>query len=279
MRRILSLAVAFASAVALTSPVEAKSDKNNGGGGKGNGKGGGGGAHVTQSAPRQQVRGGGNFARVNPGRPTQVHRYNAVQGQRKAPSVALTGRSRPESAAAQQHVATRGENWNERRKRIVDRLQAQQRYENRQERWEDRQDYWKDRREHWEDHHDHDYDWNDHHYYVPFSVHRYWDHNRIHYWNDNPYRWYNNAWVIVGPGYDYGYDYAPGVEYYSQGYSGGGSVVARVQDRLAREGYDPGPIDGALGGRTRDAIIDFQKDHDLPVTGRVDTPLLRELGL
>jgi len=247
----------------LTSTVQAKSDGNKGGGGKGNGKGGGGGAHVAQIAPHQQQRpGGGNLMRVQP---NGLNRYNAAQARHNAPSVALTGRARPDSATAQQHVATRGQNWNERRNRIIKGLQWQQRYENRQERWEDRQDYWKERREDWEDHH-HDYDW-DHHYYVPFSVHRYWDHNRIYYWNNNPYRWYNNAWVIVGPGYDYGYDYAPGVEYYGrEEYSGGGSVVARVQDRLAREGYDPGPIDGALGGRTRDAIIDFQKDHELPVT-------------
>jgi hypothetical protein len=278
MRRILSLAVAFASAVALTSPVEAKSDKHKGGGGKGNGKGGGGGARVTQNAHHGQKGGGGNFARVNPSRPTQVHRYNALQAQRKTPSVALTGRSRAESAAA-----TRGENWNERRKRIINRLQAQQRWENRQERWEDRQDYWKDRHEEWKDHHDHDYDWDDdHHYYVPFSVYQYWDHNRIYYWNNNPYRWYNNAWVTFSPGYDYGhdgYDYGSGDRYNSPGYSSGGSVTARVQERLAREGYNPGPIDGALGARTRDAIIDFQRDHQLAVTGRIDTPLLRELGL
>jgi hypothetical protein len=191
--------------------------------------------------------------------------------------VALTGRSPAQRAAAQQRVATQGQTWNERRNRIINRLQAQQRWENRQERWEDRQDYWKDRHEEWKDHHDNDYDWNDdHHYYLPFSVYQNWDHNRVYYWNNNPYHWYNNAWVTFGPGYDYGYD--RGYDY-APGYGGGGSVTARVQERLAREGYNPGPIDGALGARTRDAIIDFQRDHQLAVTGRIDTPLLRELGL
>src|SRR5436190_11932797 len=98
MRRILSLAVAFASAVALTSPAQAKDGKHKGGGGKGHGKGGGGGgAHVAQGSHHGRGGGGGggrSFARVNPSRPAQVHRNN------KVPSVALTGRSRVEIAAA-----------------------------------------------------------------------------------------------------------------------------------------------------------------------------------
>jgi len=253
----------------MTSPADAKDGKHKGGGGKGHGKGGGGGAHVAQKAPHHKQGGGGNFARVNPSRPAQAHRNN------KAPSVALTGRTRAEIAAAErQRVAGKGKTWNQRQQQMINQLQAQKRLENRQERWEDRQDYWKERRDDWKDHHDHDNKWDDdhHHYYVPFSVYQNWDHNRIYYWNNNPYRWYNNAWVTITPGYGYGYDYAPG-------YGGGGSVTAQVQERLAREGYDPGPIDGALGGRTQDAIVDFQRDHELPVTGRIDTPLLRELGL
>jgi len=266
--------VALTTAVALTPTVEAKPDNNNKGG-HGGGKGGGGNARPAQiQQSRPQARPGGNFAGVQPYRGSQIQRYNRPQVQRTSPSVALTGRARPDAlreraAQQQQRVTTRGANWNERRGRIIDRLQRQQR--------------WEDRKDRWEDHHDGDHhDWDDHNHYVPFSVHRYWDHNRVYYWNNYPYRWYNNAWVVVNPGYDYGYydnDYGYGPDVREYSYSDGGSLTARVQEALADEGYDPGPIDGALGARTRDAIIDFQKDHSLAVTGRIDTPLLRELGL
>jgi peptidoglycan hydrolase-like protein with peptidoglycan-binding domain len=58
-----------------------------------------------------------------------------------------------------------------------------------------------------------------------------------------------------------------------------GSTVAAVQRELAREGYDPGPIDGVLGGQTRSAIAAFQNDNGLAATGRIDTALLDQLGL
>jgi len=52
-----------------------------------------------------------------------------------------------------------------------------------------------------------------------------------------------------------------------------------VQDQLARQGYDPGPVNGVTGAQTRDAITDFQTDHNLPVTGQIDRQLLRALDL
>ena len=40
-----------------------------------------------------------------------------------------------------------------------------------------------------------------------------------------------------------------------------------MQQRLADLGYDPGPVDGVVGARTRAAIRAFQKDNELPETG------------
>jgi hypothetical protein len=45
--------------------------------------------------------------------------------------------------------------------------------------------------------------------------------------------------------------------------------VAFYQTRLATLGYDPGPIDGYLGERTRAAIRAFQRARGLPVTGKL----------
>ncbi len=47
--------------------------------------------------------------------------------------------------------------------------------------------------------------------------------------------------------------------------------VAFYQTRLADLGYDPGPIDGNLGGRTKAAIRAFQRARGLPVTGELSS--------
>ncbi len=53
--------------------------------------------------------------------------------------------------------------------------------------------------------------------------------------------------------------------------------VADVQKALDDLGYDPGPIDGVLGKRTRRAISAFQKDRGLNQTGTLSTELSSEL--
>ena len=55
------------------------------------------------------------------------------------------------------------------------------------------------------------------------------------------------------------------------------SAVSRVQAGLAKLGYDPGPIDGVMGGRTRTAIEDYQEDNDLLVDGRATLDLARHI--
>ena len=52
-----------------------------------------------------------------------------------------------------------------------------------------------------------------------------------------------------------------------------GVRIATLQRSLHRLGYDPGPVDGILGARTRAAIRAFQADAGLPVTGRISERL------
>jgi peptidoglycan hydrolase-like protein with peptidoglycan-binding domain len=42
-------------------------------------------------------------------------------------------------------------------------------------------------------------------------------------------------------------------------------------------GFNPGPIDGFVGPRTRAALIAFQRKRSLPVTGRMDERMLDAL--
>jgi lipid-binding SYLF domain-containing protein len=42
--------------------------------------------------------------------------------------------------------------------------------------------------------------------------------------------------------------------------------LAVIQNALAAKGYDPGPVDGLVGPKTRDAIGQFQSDNGLAVT-------------
>ena len=55
------------------------------------------------------------------------------------------------------------------------------------------------------------------------------------------------------------------------------STVAAVQDALARAAYGPLVADGVAGPATRDAVMRFQRDHDLPVTGEITDALVVEL--
>ncbi|WP_342642886.1 peptidoglycan-binding domain-containing protein [Rhodoligotrophos ferricapiens] len=50
-----------------------------------------------------------------------------------------------------------------------------------------------------------------------------------------------------------------------------------IQRGLAELGYQPGPADGIAGRQTREAIMQFQRDRDLPVTGQLDETVLKEL--
>lgn len=51
--------------------------------------------------------------------------------------------------------------------------------------------------------------------------------------------------------------------------AGSGQSVAQTQRALTELGYDPGPIDGQMGGKTRAAIEAFQASRGYPVTGKL----------
>ncbi len=53
--------------------------------------------------------------------------------------------------------------------------------------------------------------------------------------------------------------------------------ISGVQGRLRNLGFDPGPLDGKMGPRTRHAIAAFQASRGLPVTGDWKGPILDEL--
>jgi len=46
--------------------------------------------------------------------------------------------------------------------------------------------------------------------------------------------------------------------------------LSGVQARMKNLGFDPGPIDGKMGPRTRAALRDFQEFYELKETGQVD---------
>ena len=56
------------------------------------------------------------------------------------------------------------------------------------------------------------------------------------------------------------------------------SDVQEVQEALADKGLNPGPIDGRLGPQTTDAIKSFQRQNNLAITGRLDSPTLNQPG-
>lgn len=55
--------------------------------------------------------------------------------------------------------------------------------------------------------------------------------------------------------------------------------VREVQQNLADRGYDPGPVDGLWGPRTRQAVRTFQRDQNLAANGRADHQTLAALGI
>lgn len=55
------------------------------------------------------------------------------------------------------------------------------------------------------------------------------------------------------------------------------AYIRGIQEELTGHGYDPGPIDGTLGPRTKRAIHEYQRDAGLPVDGRATKELLDHL--
>ncbi|MFZ3374680.1 MAG: peptidoglycan-binding domain-containing protein [Chthoniobacterales bacterium] len=134
--------------------------------------------------------------------------------------------------------------------------------------------------------------------------HRDWDRHHDHWWHGHRCRFVDGSWFIYDIGFDlydywypyeaYAYAYNPydynagvyeggGADYYDQGAydsfdQSADSTVAAVQEQLARQGYYRGELDGVFGPETRRAIIRYQSDHGLGVTGRLNMDTLHALG-
>ena len=136
--------------------------------------------------------------------------------------------------------------------------------------------------------------------------HRDWNRRSDHWWHGHRCHFVNGFWFIYDTGfypydywdpYGYGYygsayypyDYDPGVyeggaDYYGQSAYDSSvqyadSTVATVQEQLAQQGYYGGEIDGIFGAETRRAVVRYQSDHGLRVTGNLNGDTLQALGL
>ena len=117
----------------------------------------------------------------------------------------------------------------------------------------------------------------------PGDAHPNWSPNRLYYWNNHQYCWFNGGWLIVDGGfwpygYPYPYWYNPDRVYRSYYYTNDSTVV-NVQEALTNMGYYNASIDGVFGPMTREAIRQYQIDNGLPANGRITRSLLYSLGL
>ncbi|MEQ1888163.1 MAG: peptidoglycan-binding domain-containing protein [Alphaproteobacteria bacterium] len=60
-------------------------------------------------------------------------------------------------------------------------------------------------------------------------------------------------------------------------YNKGSPIVENVQVALGQAGYNPGPADGVIGPRTRNAISAYQRDNAMTADGRPSSSLLEHL--
>lgn len=50
------------------------------------------------------------------------------------------------------------------------------------------------------------------------------------------------------------------------------STTRMVQEALVEKGFDPGPVDGMWGSRTKSAVMEFQESAGLAANGQIDGP-------
>jgi peptidoglycan hydrolase-like protein with peptidoglycan-binding domain len=55
--------------------------------------------------------------------------------------------------------------------------------------------------------------------------------------------------------------------------------IRRAQEALKGKGFDPGAISGRIRARTEEALRQFQKANDLPITGVLDQKTADKLGI
>ncbi|MBI5162324.1 MAG: peptidoglycan-binding protein [Magnetospirillum sp.] len=57
------------------------------------------------------------------------------------------------------------------------------------------------------------------------------------------------------------------------------NTIRNVQQQLQQQGYDVGQIDGVMGPNTRQALSQFQRDNNMPASGRLDQQTMAALGV
>jgi hypothetical protein len=136
------------------------------------------------------------------------------------------------------------------------------------------------------DHFDHDFFFR-HNFFVGFNFGAFgwWP----GWWWGGPWWWWGwDGWAYPDSycGYEFDYNYGYGysgddppadaqygsTEYWSD-------LAMSVQTKLADDGYYQGEIDGVLGSGSLEAIRQFQTDHGLAATGKIDPKLLSALGI
>jgi hypothetical protein len=83
------------------------------------------------------------------------------------------------------------------------------------------------------------------------------------------------AIAAAGPGG--GLD-APGARAGTEDIAATRAEVRQVQRQLNALGYDAGPVDGLYGQATRQAILQFERDHDLPTIGIPDAEVRERIA-
>lgn len=116
---------------------------------------------------------------------------------------------------------------------------------------------------------------------VSFAGHK--DHHSHYYEPDCP----RPTYYVPGPSVSFHFGGGPSVYTPSRYYAptrtyvrrSSSSIEASVQRALRREGYYDGAVDGDIGPQSRASIRYYQAENRMEVTGRIDSRLLRSLGI
>lgn len=57
------------------------------------------------------------------------------------------------------------------------------------------------------------------------------------------------------------------------------NTARQVQQQLQNQGYDVGQVDGRWGNKSRQALLNFQRDQNIRATGRPDQQTMAALGI
>lgn len=57
------------------------------------------------------------------------------------------------------------------------------------------------------------------------------------------------------------------------------NTVRQVQQQLQQQGYEVGQVDGIWGQKSRQALMNFQRDQNMQATGRPDQQTMAALGV